>query len=146
LIQRGLRGSDEPQSARAIFSDPLFYDFSGIVQWNPVSPPTPDSGSVVFATPLPSANYVVVYGGSKLDGWQDESGENIYNIEMEGKTKHPTKTVNGFTVDLTWTAYNAATNAWVGSWDNYTAMCNALSLDPNVGLVMTVDWRVVWAQ
>ncbi len=128
-------------------TDPSYFDYSDfaiVVPNNNAG--VPDSVLVVFGTPLPDANYTVVYGGYKQEEIPDDQMQNFYNIEVEGKTRINTKTQNGFTIDFTWTAYNSATNTFAGSWDRFNAMVAALNLPPGVIEVLTIDWRLLKTQ
>jgi len=129
--------------SRDATSDPSYFDFS---DWASLGAPapigTPDTVAVNFSVPLADTNYTIVYGGYKGDQIENQAGTR-YNIEVEAKTQVGSKTVNGFVIDLTYTAYLSATNAFVGSWDNLNAMMAALNMNPQVMFTPTVDWRVL---
>jgi len=106
----------------------------------PAVPPAPDAVVVVFGAALPSTDYTVTFGGHKVDGVIG-AGSAVYNIKSEGSIMAGSRAVGGFTIEFTWTVYDALTNAWVGEWSNYTAMMAALGIGV-VANLLHIDWQV----
>ncbi len=118
--------------------------YNGTVGAPLAMPPTPDSTAVTFTNALQDSNYIVVFGGYKLDDvpdYQDPPNTIYYNIKLEASVKAGSKTNMGFTVEFTWTAYLSSTNRQVGAWDNYRQMVSDLSLP--AANITDIDWRVV---